>query len=212
MPDITESLAPKSNQLDAVDLASGWRDFTITKADYRPGAEQPVTVHLAEFPRPWKPGKNMRRVLSGCFTTDTDTWAGHRVRLYCDEDVIYAGVKVGGIRISHADVPKALKVPIILTAGKSFMYPVQPLPKAAPPPAEPTPQQLAADVAKGITDATTEAEVREWGNRAHARNLLDFTPEGATETLRQLVTARLAELATPADDVALNDPALDDQP
>ena len=58
-------------------------------------------------------------------------------------------------------------------------------PVAAAP--EPTPEQLAAQVAQGIQDSTTEAEVREWGNRAHAKGLL--TPE-----LTELVTARLTEL------------------
>ena len=197
MPDITESLAPKSDQLDAVDLTTGPRDFTITSADYRPGAEQPVTVHLAEFDRPWKPGKNMRRVLAGCLGKNTDTWGGHRVRLFCDHDVSFGGVKVGGIRVSHMDIPKATTVPLILTKGKSVMYRVDPLPKAAP---EPSPAELAAQVAEGLDAATTEAEVREWGNRAHARNLLDVTP-GDSGTLREMVQARLAALTqAPASD------------
>lgn len=195
MPDITESLAPKSEQLDAVDLAEGPRDFTITSADYRPGAEQPVTVHLAEFDRPWKPGKNMRRVLASCLTKDTDNWAGRRVRLFCDLDVVFAGVKVGGIRVSHVDIDKPISVPLILSKGKSVMYPVQTLPKAAPKAPEPTAAELAAQVATGIADSTTEAEVREWGNRAHARGLLDLSPAGATGTLREMVESRIAELA-----------------
>ena len=145
MPDITESLAPKSNQLDAVDLASGPRDFTITRAEYRPGTEQPVTVYLAEFDRPWKPGKNMRRVLASCLTPDTDKWAGHRVRLYCDGEVMYAGVKVGGIRISNIDIEKPTKVPLILTKGKSVMWPVDTMPKVAPK-AAPAPDSNAAKI------------------------------------------------------------------
>lgn len=183
MPDITDSLTPKSDQLDAVDLTTGPRDFTITRADYRPGTEQPVTVHLAESVRPWKPGKNMRRVLSACLTTETDNWPGHRVRLYCDGDVVFAGVKVGGIRISHIDIDRPKKVPLILTAGKSVMWLVEPLP---------TPEDLAEQVVAALADATTEAEVREWGNRAHSRDLLDVQVNG--QTVKSHVEHRLAEI------------------
>jgi hypothetical protein len=143
MPDITESLTPKSTQLDAVDLANGPRTFTVERADYRPGAEQPVTVHLVEIDRPWKPGKNMRRVLAACWTKDTDAWAGRRVTLFCDPDVVFAGAEVGGIRISHMDVEKPTKVPIIPTKGKAAMYPVQVLKEAPQPRQRPTPDPMA---------------------------------------------------------------------
>ena len=198
MPDISESLTPKSTQLDAVDLLDGPRTFTVTRADYRPGAEQPVTVHLAEFDRPWKPGKNMRRVLAGCWSKDTDTWAGRRVRLYLDPTVMFGGAEVGGIRVSHLDIEKATKVPIIPTKGKSVMYPVEPLPKDAAPKGAPTPDDLAFQLVANLADCTTEAEVREWGNRAHSRNLLDIEVDG--ETVRAHVERRLADLAEGGDD------------
>ena len=61
--DITATLAPKSDQLDAIDLVGGPRIFTVT--DVTAGnPEQPVNVHLAEFDRVWRPGKSMRRVLA----------------------------------------------------------------------------------------------------------------------------------------------------
>ena len=53
--DISDTLAPNSDQLDAVDLIGGPRTFTITKVS-KGNAEQPVNVHLAEFPRVWRPG------------------------------------------------------------------------------------------------------------------------------------------------------------
>lgn len=48
--DISDTLAPNSDQLDAVDLLSGPRIFTVASAS-RGNAEQPVNVHLVEFPR-----------------------------------------------------------------------------------------------------------------------------------------------------------------
>ena len=192
--DISETLAPNSDQLDAVDLMSGPRTFTIT--DVRRGsAEQPVEIHLAEFPRPWRPGKSMRRVMGHpkVWGTDASKWVGRRVTLYCDETVRFGGEVVGGIRISHlSHIDKPQGVPLLVTRGKSATFRVQPLPDA---PAEPTPTELAEQVVAALADATTEAEVREWGNRAHARNLLDLSPDGANGTLREMVAARLAALA-----------------
>lgn len=128
--DLSSTLEPKSDQLDAVDLASGSRIFTITKVT-KGNAEQPANIHLAEFPRVWRPGKNMRRVLAGCWGKETDEWPpGAQVELYCDETVVFAGVAVGGIRISrvsHIDGRK--KIPLILTKGKSVVWTVDPLPQ-----------------------------------------------------------------------------------
>lgn len=198
--DISDTLAPKSDQLDAVDLlGSPPRIFTVESVS-RGSAEQPVEVHLAEFPRVWRPGKSMRRVLAHLWGSDASKWTGRRVELFCDTEVVFGGEKVGGTRISrmsHIDGPKS--VPIIIKKGRSGGYKVDPLPDVAP---DPTPADLAAQVATALGDATTEAEVREWANRAHSRNLLDLTPVGAPGTLRELVQNRLAELTAeqPASD------------
>ena len=118
--DITEALAPKSDQLDAVDLVGGPRIFTVTSTG--PGnAEQPVQVALAEFPRVWRPSKGMLRILAAAWGTDSTAWSGRRVELYCDPTVEFGGQAVGGIRIaslSHID-RKGIKVPILLKRGRS---------------------------------------------------------------------------------------------
>lgn len=135
--DISDTLAPKSDQLDAVDLlGSPPRIFTVAEVT-RGNAEQPVQVRLAEFPRVWRPGKSMRRVLASCWGKDASQWVGRRVELFCDETVAFGGEKVGGTRISrlsHIDGPKS--VPIIIKKGRSGGYKVDPLPDA---PTEPTP-------------------------------------------------------------------------
>ena len=130
--DITETLAPTSDQLDAVDLLGGPRIFTITDV-VRNNGEQPLNVHLAEFPRVWRPGKSMRRVLAACWGADARAWVGRRVELYCDPAVKYGGQAVGGTRISrlsHIDGTK--RVPLLVSRGKSSMYAVDPLPDAPP--------------------------------------------------------------------------------
>lgn len=134
--DITDTLAPKSDQLDAVDLVGGPMTFTITGVKAGASAEQPVEVKLAEFPRVWRPGKSMRRVLAAAWTPHSSEWTGRRITLFCDPDVRFGGVEVGGIRISHMshiDGPK--KVPLLISKGKSAMFVVAPLGDA---PAQPT--------------------------------------------------------------------------
>jgi len=136
MVDISETLAPKSDQLDNIDLrGSDPRIFTVTAVDVKPGADQPVTVHLAEFPRPWRPGKNMRRVLAHCWGRESDNWVGKRVELFSDERVKFGNETPGGTRISrlsNIDGPKS--APVMLSQGRAGTYKVDPLPDAAPAP------------------------------------------------------------------------------
>ena len=117
--DISDTLAPKSDQLDAVDLLGGPQTFTITKVT-KGNAEQPIDIHLAEFPRVWRPGKSMRRVLAACWGTDASLWTDRRVTLYCDESVMFGSDVVGGTRISHlSHIDKAKKIPLLVKRGKS---------------------------------------------------------------------------------------------
>ena len=167
--DISETLAPNSDQLDAVDLLGGPRTFTVAEVAKNNG-EQPLNVRLVEFPRVWRPGKSMRRVLAAAWGTDAKQWAGRRVTLYCDPKVKFGGSEVGGTRISHlSHIDKPLSVPLLVTRGKSAMFKVEPLPDA---PAAPT----VADV-----DASTDtAQLKDWW-RAH-------------QHLRPVIEARVAAL------------------
>lgn len=135
--DMTESIAPNSEQLDAVDLLTGPRIFTIK--DVSKGKDdQPFNFHLAEFDRPWRPGKSMRRVLVACWGKDAKQYVGRRVELYCDPDVVFGGLKVGGIRVralSHLELKPTEKrklVPLLVSRGKSAMFAVDPLPDDVP--------------------------------------------------------------------------------
>lgn len=93
--DISSTLAPDSQQLDAVDLLSGPRTFTI-KGVKKGNVEQPVQIELVEFPRVWRPGKSMRRVLVAAWGPDASKYVGRRVTLYCDPDVKFGGEKHRG--------------------------------------------------------------------------------------------------------------------
>lgn len=130
--DLTESIAPKSDQLDAIDLLSGPRTFTIDKVTAN-NADQPFNFHLREFPRVWRPGKSMRRVIVKAWGPNADNYVGKRVTLYCDETVRFGNDVTGGTRISHmSGIDKRLTIPLIVKRGKSAMYTVEPLPDVAP--------------------------------------------------------------------------------
>lgn len=128
--DLTESIAPKSDQLDAVDLLSGPRTFTITSVS-KGNPDQPFNFHLADFPRVWRPGKSMRRVIVAAWGPDATKYAGKRATLYCDPTVEFGGAAIGGTRISHlSGIDKPIKVPLIIKRGKSAIFTVQPLKEA----------------------------------------------------------------------------------
>jgi hypothetical protein len=126
--DISSTTEPKSDQQNFDDYANGPKTVTITEV--RSGsAEQPVELHLKEFPgRPYKPGKSMRRVLVACWGAEASAYVGRTMRLYGDPDVKFGGQSVGGIRIealSHLDKP--VTISLTITRGKRAPFIVQPL-------------------------------------------------------------------------------------
>ena len=98
MPDISHTLTAKSQQLNAGDLAAPVvvtvRRVRVTQDD------QPVTIDIGDDLQPWKPCKGMRRLLARTWGTDTDSWPGHRVELFNDPNVRWAGAAVGGVRVA----------------------------------------------------------------------------------------------------------------
>ncbi len=154
---MTESIAPKSDQLNAEDLLTGPRTFTI--ADVKRGSvEQPIDVHLVEFPgRPFKPSKTVRRIMVAAWGADASAYAGRRLTLYRDPDVKFGGMDVGGIRVSHmSHLDKPLRLALAVSKGKRAPYNVQPLPDAPAAPSSIAKDALDAIIAGleglGITD------------------------------------------------------------
>ncbi|RTE49347.1 hypothetical protein [Actinobaculum sp. 352] len=127
--DLTQTIEPRSDQLNADDLISGPRDVTITGVTAGT-AEQPVNIELAEYPgRPYKPAKSMRRVLVTAWGPDSDAYTGRRMRLYRDPSVRFGRDEVGGIRISHlSDIDGPVQLALTVTRGKRARYVVEPLP------------------------------------------------------------------------------------
>lgn len=157
--DISATLVGKSDQLDNVDLMAGPRDFTITAVTVG-SKEQPLNVTLAEFPRPWRPGLTMRRLLAAIWGADASVYVGRRVRLYRDESVTFGNDRTGGTRISHAShIAKAETYTLPISRGKFGTFTVQPLAD------EPTPT-AAPDVA-AIADRDVLKDL--WRTHPHLR-------------------------------------------
>jgi hypothetical protein len=130
--DISETLAPNSDQLDAIELVSGPRIFTISHVD-KGNPEQPVNVHFSDFPRPWRPSKGMRRVLAACWGAEASQWDGRRVELFFDPEVTFGKDKPGGTRISRlSDIDGPKSIPLLVSRGKSAAFKVTPLPDLSP--------------------------------------------------------------------------------
>ena len=131
--DISDSLAANSNQQNYDEFLAGPK--TVTVSEVKKGTtEQPVEVHLAEFPgKPFKPAKSVRRVLAAAWGTDASAWAGRRLTIYGDPEVRYAGKAVGGLRVSHVShIDKPVTVALTVTRGKREPFTVHPLPDATP--------------------------------------------------------------------------------
>ena len=126
--DLSKSIEPRSDQLNADDLIAGPQTVTITGVSAGT-AEQPVNVELAEYPgRPFKPSKSMRRVLVAAWGKDSTAYAGQSLTLYRDPEVTFGRDKVGGIRISHmTGIGGPLEVMLTRTRGKRVPFIVQPL-------------------------------------------------------------------------------------
>lgn len=165
--DLTDSIVPKSDQLNADDLMAG--PVTVTIESASPGsAEQPVNISLLEYPgRAYRPSKSMRRVMVIAWGADTKVYTGRRMTLFRNPEIMFAGVKVGGIEIAAlSDIAEPLPIPLTTTRGKRKPFTVQPL----------TTRdwlhelELAGDdldavtalgtAAKGVTDPATLAAIR----------------------------------------------------
>jgi hypothetical protein len=135
MLDLSETIIPKSDQLNADDLVAGPLTIKITKvvkAD-RDGVKAFDLSYEGDNNRPWKPCKTMRRVILQAWGTDGTKFVGRRITVFRDESVKWAGAAVGGIRISHmSDLVGPLTTSLTITRGQKRPYVVKPLAKQEP--------------------------------------------------------------------------------
>jgi hypothetical protein len=126
--DMTKTIVPRSDQLNADDLLAGPITVTVKGVRLSGNPDQPTIIDIGDGRQPYKPCKSMGRVLVFCWGKDGNQWIGRKMTLYCDPTVTWAGQAVGGIRISHlSDIDKQMSVSITVTRGKRKPYQVEPL-------------------------------------------------------------------------------------
>lgn len=123
--DLTFSIKPKSDQLNADDLLVCSKVITVTKVNLG-NKENPVVINYqGDDGRPYKPCKSMRRVLIAAWGRDGNQWLGRSMQLYCDPSVKYAGQEVGGIRISHlTNIPRKMSMKLTAARGRKALFEV----------------------------------------------------------------------------------------
>jgi hypothetical protein len=137
MIDLRGTIKPKSDQLNADDLIGGPVTIRITGVSVGEG-DQPVSISFeGDNGKPFKPGKSMRRVLVNLWGPDGETYIGRSLTIYRDEQVVFGGVEVGGIRISHmSHLQRETTMALTATKAKRKPFTVKPLATAAMPSAK----------------------------------------------------------------------------
>lgn len=201
--DLTQSIEPRSDQINADDLMSGPR--TVTVADVRQGNdEQPVNVVTREFgpSRPYKPSKSMRRVMVAAWGPDSSTYAGRSMTIFRNPKIRFGKDEVGGIQISHlSHIDKPLTLALTVTRGKRAPFKVQPLAEAAP-----EPERMTREQSQELVAALNEAGLTEKDDmRARCAVIVerdltsagDLTSDEAAHVIAEL--GKRTESAAPED-------------
>lgn len=128
--DLSKTIIPKSDQLNADDLITGAK--TIKIRDIKAGADetQPVCIYFyGDNNKSFKPCKSVRRILVQLWGADGLKYIGRRLTIFRDDSVKWAGVEIGGIRISHAShIDSATRVLVTTAKNKRTPMTIEALP------------------------------------------------------------------------------------
>lgn len=127
------TIASKSDQLNSDDLIGGPRTIKVTKVSFDPKTpEQPASIYYeGDQNKPYKPCKSMRRVLVNVWGPDANAYVERSMSIYRDEGVVFGGMAVGGIRISHmSHIDKPVTMALTATRANRKPFTVKPLVEA----------------------------------------------------------------------------------
>jgi hypothetical protein len=106
--DFSDTIKSKSDQLNAIDVIGG-KILKIVDVTRGKDEKQPMFIHWEGGQgTPWKPSLGMRRILrtlwgspdeQGETTLKRSDMLGKTVKVFCKDEVVYAGQEVGGIWI-----------------------------------------------------------------------------------------------------------------
>lgn len=128
MTNMLKTIEPKSDRLNADDLIGKSLTITVTKVSLAAG-EQPIAINFeGDNGKPYYPCKSMRRVLVNVWGADGNQYVGRSMTLYRDEKVMFGGVAVGGIRISHmSHIDKPVTMALTASRANRKPFTAQPL-------------------------------------------------------------------------------------
>lgn len=130
------AIAPRSDVMNAEDLLTGERTFTVARAEVDTTKERAVSIWFEEFPkgRPFKPSLTVSRIFAKLWGEEEAEYVGRKVTLYRDETVKWAGQAVGGIRVramSHIG-PKAISITLAESEKSRKPWTILPLKEDVP--------------------------------------------------------------------------------
>ena len=129
MTDLSQTIAPKSDQLNADDLIGQPKTIKVSRVSRMSEPDQPIAINFeGDGGKPYKPCKSMRRVLVTVWGSDGAAYAGRRMTLYRDDKVQFGGMAVGGIRISHmSGIDRDVTLALTVTRASRKPYTIKPL-------------------------------------------------------------------------------------
>lgn len=207
MNDLSPTITPKSDQLNADDLIAGPRTITVTQVLLTGAGDQPVAIRFqGDDNKPYKPCKSMRRLLIAVWGPDGNVYAGRAMTLFKDDSVMFGGEAVGGIRISHVShIDQPVTIPLTVSRAKRKPYTVHPLRQQAPAPAlsDEDRARLQAAASAAATMGT-DALRRHWDSLGNAEK------RALSPSMDDLKTVAAAADANPGFDDGADSAADDD--
>lgn len=172
---MSATISPKSDQINADDFLSGPKTFTIKRvAGNEANKEQPVNIFMEEIALPYRPSKSMRRVLVAVLGADASKYVGHKLTLFNNPEIRFGGVQCGGIQISHmTGLEKSTTLMLTSSRSKKAPFVVKPLVEASPkqsPQAPATTPEQAQDAAREAAKLGRDSFQQWWKDNADLRD------------------------------------------
>ena len=209
--DMRAVIVPKSDQMNADDLLAGPVTIKIAGVSIRPGEDQPVSIHFdGDGGKPYKPCKSMARVMVQLWGADANEYTGRSMRLYCDPKVLWGGMAVGGIRISHmSHVKGPLTMALTVTKGSRKPFTVQPL-EVLPEKNSTLTDWIADKLASMVSACGTVADLAKVQASKAYLAAMDRGTDDDRAAMKQIIDTALARLEAPSQ--GAGEVADDDRP
>jgi len=127
------TIEKNTDQLNFEDFLGGVTRVVTIAGVKRGAKEAQYDIAIEGDKRVWRPPPTVLKQMVAAWGDETVEWVGRRAMLYGDPDIMMAGQKVGGIRVSHlSHISAPVTENLSVTRGKRKPHTVDPLPDAAP--------------------------------------------------------------------------------